>query len=179
MKRLLLITISVALLTSCSGGEETIGFLRQNLGAFSIDIPETWRKVNQENYGNTIPPETVVLYLNKIEGDDFIQNVNIVKESLNTDANGLEYAKANMLLGSKAIIDYRAVSREEGAINGMQTVLHVFRARNLSTDPLRYYTQAYFVQDRVGYTATCIAKDEDLAQQQLCEQIVKSFRFGS
>lgn len=179
MKRFLLATLTVLVLTSCSGGEQATPLLRQNLGAFSLDIPETWRRVNQENYGNTIPPETVVLYLNKIEGDDFIQNINVVKESLNTDANSLEYAKANMLLGSKAIIDYRPVSREEVTINSLPSVYHIFRARNLSTDPLRYYAQSYFVQDRVGYTITCIAKDEDLLQQQTCEQVVKSFQLTS
>jgi hypothetical protein len=173
------VTFSILSLASCSGAEETIGLLRQNLGTFSVDVPETWRRVNQENYGNTIPPETAVLYLNKIEGDDFIQNLNVVKESLNTDANSLEYAKANMLLGSKAIIDYRPVSREELMIGGISSVYHIFRARNLSTDPLRYYAQAYFVQDRIGYTVTCIAKDEDLVQQQTCEQVVKSFQFTS
>ena len=94
------------------------------------------------------------------EGSDFIQNANVVKESLNTNASSLEYAKANILLGSKAITDYRRLLDEEAEVHGVKTVHHVFRARNSTTEPLLQYSQTYFSRDRVGYSVTCVSKDE-------------------
>lgn len=181
-KHLIILAALIALpvLSACSdegGAADAVGFLQQNFKEFSINIPENWRRINPDNFANTIPEGTMAIFLSPTTTADFIQNTNIVQESLNTDATSLEYAKANMLLGSKAIVDYRPVSGEEVEINNVKTVFHVFRARNVSTDPLRYYTQSYFVQDRVGYTVTCIAQDEEVAQQQSCETMVKSFGF--
>jgi|CXWL01.1.fsa_nt_gi hypothetical protein len=176
--RFIILSLCLTLLVSaCGGSADPLQYLQQSFQTFSVDVPATWQKVPQENFANTVPEETVGLFLNKVAGDDFIQNVNIVKESLNTDATSLEYAKANMLLGSKAIVDYRPISSLETDVNGLKTVYHLFRARNASTDPLRYYAQTYFANNRLGYTVTCIAKDEDQIQQQTCETVVKSFRF--
>jgi len=182
MKKSLAIALlsSTFLLTSCGGNGEVpvADTLEQNFETFSINIPGNWRRVNQDNFANTIPKGTSVIFLSPSQGGEFLQNVNIVQESLNTDASSLEYGKANLILGSKAIIDYRPVSTEESNIQGIKTVFHTFRARNVSTDPLRSYAQSYFARDRVGYTVTCIAQDESIDQQQTCETIIKSFRFS-
>lgn len=159
------------------GAEGTAASTRQVFKNFSIGIPGDWKKVPSDDFANTIPEGTVSLFFKKTDGDDFIQNMNVFKESINTDATSLEYAKANLLLGSKALLDYRPVSTEEALINDVSTVMHVFRARNATTDPLRHYSQTYFAQDKIGYTVTCISKEDDLIQQQLCDSIVKSFLF--
>lgn len=175
---LLSIILTSGLLTGCFGsGSDTqeTSLLIQEYQNFQISIPSSWRKIYQEDFANTIPDETVALFVNRVEGDDFIQNTNVVKESLNTDATSLEYAKANVLLASKALVDYRPVSSSEASISGVETVVHSFRARNATTEPLRYYTQSYFTRDKIGYTVTCVAKDEDLAQQQNCDSIIRSF----
>jgi hypothetical protein len=183
MKKILIVLAfaSSFLLTSCGGNGETatVDSLQQQFDDFSINVPGNWRRINPDSFANTIPNGTAVIFMSPSQGADFFQNVNVVQESLNTDATSLEYAKANMLLGSKAIIDYRPVSTEEVQIGTEKSVYHVFRARNVSTDPLRFYSQSYFARDRVGYTVTCIAQDEDLAQQQVCESVVKSFSFSS
>jgi len=175
----LVISLSL-LLSACDGEGETpsVESVQQSFQHFYINVPGNWRRINPENFANTIPTGTIVIFLGPSQAD-FYQNINIVQESLNTDATSLEYAKANMILGSKAIIDYRPVSTEEVDIAGVRTVYHVFRARNVSTDPLRFYAQSYFARDRVGYTVTCIAQDEDIAQQQICESVLKSFQFSS
>jgi len=149
---------------------------RQVFQNFTLDISDDWRKVPQENFSNTIPNEAVAMLIKRVEGDDFIQNLNVVKESINTDALSLEYAKANILLGSKAIIDYRPLSTREVKIGDIETTLHLFRARNSGTDPIRHFVQAYFARDRIAYTVTCISKDDDTDQQAVCEQMVRSFR---
>ena len=169
------------LLTGCSGNntgtDVQAEMTRQTFKNFTLDVPGDWRKVSEENYANTLPQETVALFLKKVEGQDFIQNVNVIKESINTDASSLEYAKANMLLGSKALLEYRVLSQEELTIHAVPTVLHLFRARNSATDPLRYFAQSYFARDNLGYTVTCIAQEENIAEQTTCESIVKSFQF--
>lgn len=167
-------------LSACSteGEAPIVDTVQQTFQNFNLHVPGNWRRINPENFANTIPTGTVVIFLGPSQAD-FYQNINIVQESLNTDATSLEYAKANMILGSKAIIDYRPVSTEEVEINGVRTVYHLFRARNVSTDPLRFYAQSYFARDRVGYTVTCIAQDEDIAQQQTCESVLRSFQFSS
>lgn len=183
MKRFIVVVVIslVSLqLTGCFGGdddEQEAGIVRQEFQNFSLDIPGDWRKILREDFANTIPEETVSLFLKKIQGVDFIQNANVVKESINTDATSLEYAKANLLLGSRALIDYRPISTEEAVINNVATVMHQFRARNATTEPLRHYTQGYFTRDKIGYTITCISTEEDLLQQQSCSSIVNSFRF--
>jgi hypothetical protein len=171
--------VMVLFLSSCSGGDgdESAETTRQGFKTFSIAIPNDWRRINKENFANTIPEDTVVIYLKQVEGSDFIQNANVVKESLNTNASSLEYAKANLLLGSKAITDYRRISAEEAEVHGVKTVFHVFRARNSTTEPLLQYAQTYFARDRIGYSITCVSKDDDAVQQSSCEQIVKSFKF--
>lgn len=184
MKNLVLravLIVSLVLLSACSGNGEEGGdsaeTIRQSFKTFSIAVPGDFRRINQENFANTIPADTVVIYLKEGDVSDFIQNANVVKESLNTNASSLEYAKANLLLGSKAVTDYRRVSSEEAEVHGVKTVFHVFRARNSTTEPLLQYSQTYFARDRVGYTVTCVSKDDDPIQQSSCEQIVKSFRF--
>ena len=183
MKRsvvLVVILITSVLTTGCFGGgegEADVGFSQQAFQNFTISVPENWRKIFSEDFANTVPEETVALFVNKVEGNDFIQNLNVIKESLNTDASSLEYAKANLLLGSKALVDYRPIATAEATVGEVSTVLHQFRARNATTEPLRHYTQSYFSRDRVGYTVTCIAEDEDAVQQQLCSTVVQSFRF--
>lgn len=176
-----MLMVSFLLLSACSGNGEEAGdsaeMIRQSFKTFSIAVPGDFRRINQGNFANTIPEDTVVIYLKDAGATDFIQNANVVKESLNTNASSLEYAKANILLGSKAVTDYRRVSSEEVEAHGVKTVFHVFRARNSTTEPLLQYSQTYFSRDRVGYTVTCVSQDDNPIQQASCEQIVKSFRF--
>ena len=183
MKKLpsfLLTLVTLSLLTACGSASSTPQSTAQQLYAFktfSLAVPDDWRKISKEDFSNTIPEETAAIFLKKIDGSDFIQNANVVKESLNTDATGLEYAKANLLLGSKAITDYRPSSSQEIDVGGIKTVLHLFQARSASAEPLLNYSQTYFAQDRLGYTVTCISKPDDAVQLQICDSIVKSFRF--
>ncbi len=180
--KILLGLMLLPLLIGCTGSGDELeqaGLIHQSFQNFSVSIPSDWRKIFSDDFANTLPKETVALFLKKIDGDDFIQNTNVVKESLNTDATSLEYAKANVLLGSKALVDYRSVSSEEVQLADVQTVVHVFRARNATTEPLRHYTQGYFSRDKLGYTITCVSKDDDQVQQQNCDTIVKSFRFAN
>ena len=171
----------LSLLSGCSGssgGTETQAEMtRQTFKNFTLDVPGDWRKVSANNFANTLPQETTALFLKKVEGQDFIQNVNVISESINTDASSLEYAKANILLGSKALIEYRVLSQEEVTVHAVPTVLHLFRARNSATDPLRYFAQSYFSRDNLGYTVTCIAQEDNTVEQATCESIVKSFQF--
>jgi hypothetical protein len=179
ISQLLILTLFSTFITGCfSGGDDTqqAGLLQQSFKNFTISIPSDWRKIFSDDFANTLPEETVALFLNKLDGDDFIQNTNVVKESLNTDATSLEYAKANVLLGSKALVDYRSVSTEEAQLGDLETVIHIFRARNATTEALRHYTQGYFTRDKIGFTITCVAKDDDQIQQQNCDVIVRSFR---
>lgn len=180
MKKFSFLVATLLLLTACSTGSSSSStetpVTRQSFKSFTIDIPDTFRKVNKEDFANTIPDQTVALFVERNPVGDFIQNVNVVKESLNTDASSLEYAKANVLLGTKTIAQYRLLSQEEVTINGIKTVLHLFQARNTPSEPYRQYYQAYFAQDRVGYTATCIAKDDDTVSQGKCTTMLKSFR---
>ncbi len=167
-------------LSACKSSGQTTGsqnVVAQSFKTFSVQTPDDWRRVNKENFANTIPEETVVLFLKPVDSTGFISNANVVKESLNADVSSLEYAKANMLLGSRAITDYRAVSSAELDVNGAKTVFHVFQARSSTAEPLLHYEQTYFAQDRLGYTLTCVTREEDAVTQAQCEQMVKSFRF--
>ncbi|MDP3975400.1 MAG: hypothetical protein Q8P95_00625 [bacterium] len=183
MKRpafLAIFAIALSVTVACGEADTTEeqGLSRQAFKSFSIDIPGSWRKIPQESFANTIPTETVAIFVRKVEGDDFIQNANVVVEAINTDASSLEYAKANILLGSKAIIDYRPLSTEEVVVGGVKTAFHLFRARSSGTDPLRHFSQSYFARDKMAYTVTCIAKEEDEPQQLACAGLVKSFQFS-
>jgi hypothetical protein len=144
--------------------------------SFEIGIPGDWSKIERERWANTIPEETVAVFAKKDESG-FIRNVNVLKERLGTDASSIEYAKANELLGSKALFDYRKVEGGEVEIGGERTVLHLFNARNSSTDRLHFFTQAYFMKDSSGYTVTCIAENGESEAVDQCDSVVRSFKF--
>ena len=173
-----ILTFSI-ILTGCfggsgteSGGERSL----QTIEDISIQIPLQWNKILKEDFANTIPKETIAIFVNKTEESDFIQNVNIVKESLNTDASSIEYAKANIILGSKALVDYRNIGSEEIELSNKKTVLHSFRARSSTTEPMRFYEQSYLSNNNIGYTITCISEDENTDQQTVCSEIIKSIQ---
>ncbi len=172
---LLAVTLSACRSSGPTQGSQNLTL--QTFKSFSVQVPEDWRRVNKENFANTIPEETVVLFLKPVDSTGFISNANVVKESLNADVSSLEYAKANILLGSRAITDYRQVSNAEADVGAVKSVFHVFQARSSAAEPLLHYEQTYFAQDRIGYTVTCVAREDDAATQVQCESVVKSFRF--
>jgi hypothetical protein len=178
-----IIFLLVSGLSGCSRGSSSDssvlvveGLTDKEFQTFTVSAPEGWNLISKDQWANTIPDGTVAVFGKKLKSG-FIRNLNVVKEVMNTDASSLEYAKANILLGSRALMDYRHLKSEERVIGGQNTSFHQFLARNSSTDRLHHFTQAYFMQDSVGYTVTCIAVDEgDVNGIATCEGVVMSFR---
>lgn len=178
MKKIVLLSaVALFFVAGCSreDGGVQVGLVERTFTTFSIGIPGGWTKVEKEHWANTVPEETVAVFLFQQE-NGFIRNANVFKEQLNSTATSIEYAKANVLLGSKALFDYRRVSAEEEEIGGERTVVHEFEARNSSIDRSHRFTQAYFMKEGVGYTVTCIAEGAESDGVVECGSVVRSFR---
>ena len=77
----------------------------------------------------------------------------------------------------KLLPEYTEFMSTEGDINGQQTILHTFRARNTVTDDLLHFTQSYFVKENVGYTVTCVLPENTLEEERsICLQAINSFK---
>ena len=169
--------LGLALVSGCSRSVVSTdpNFVQRTFTTFEIGVPGDWSKVEKEDWANTVPNETVAVFVFR-EESGFIRNLNVYKEQLNSTASSIEYAKANVLLGSKALFDYGRVSAEEEEIGGERTVFHVFEARNSALDKVHLFTQAYFMKDGAGYTVTCIAQDKASDAVAQCAAVVRSFR---
>jgi len=173
----------VVVLTSLSGclgfgeDETASGFSLKKFSTFQVEVPKDWRNIDKKEFSSIVPEETVAVFASSAR-DGFIKNLNILKENINTEASSNSYAKANILIGGKSLIDYAKIEEEHINIGGEDTVLHVFRARNSSTDKLLNFIQTYLTRGKIGYTITCVlpenASDEEIP---VCKKAVSSFNF--
>jgi hypothetical protein len=173
----LVITLSFTV-TGCFSKSSTVSgsdLVDRTFSTFVVGVPGGWQKIEKEQWANTIPADTAAIFAFKQE-NGFIRNLNVVKEGLNADATSIEYAKANVLLGSKALFDYRPLGKEELEVAGERTIFHTFLARNSSTEKAHHFSQLYFMKDGKGYTVTCIAEDASSDGVGQCEDVVMSFR---
>ena len=182
MKKITFIILTL-LVTGCfGGGDESTdasttmaGWQKQEFSTFVVQVPPGWNSVDKSKLSTSIPKGTVVVYASGLE-DGFIKNMNILKETLNTEATSKEYAEANITLAKQTLPDYRQTAVEEIDIAGLKTILHTFQARNNVTDSLIHFTQSYFVKDEVGYTVTCVMPEDALeADRSICREAVMSF----
>lgn len=182
MKKIAALSFLFVFLTGCFGGDVTddqvqvaAGWQRQEFSTFVVQVPPGWNRVDKSKLSTSIPAGTVVVYATELESG-FIKNMNVVKETLNTDATPKEYARANITLAKQTLPQYNVVSEEEVDIYGQKTLLHVFQARNAVTDNLIYFTQGYFAKDKTGYTVTCVMPDgASKDNMDMCRKVVLSF----
>ena len=183
MKKITFVILAL-LVTGCFGGSdetagtttEIPGWQKQEFSTFVVQVPPAWNRVDKSKLSTSIPKGTVVVYASELE-NGFVKNMNILKETLNTEATSKEYARANVNLAKQALPEYRETSIEEVDIKGVKTLLHKFQARNSATDDLIHFAQGYFVKDEVGYTVTCVVPEGALeAERALCGEVVMSFQ---
>ncbi len=183
MKKITFVVLAL-LVTGCFGGSDESaestttmpGCQKQEFSTFIVDVPPAWNRIDKSKLSTSIPKGTVVVYASELE-NGFIKNMNILKETLNTEATSKEYARANIALAKQTLPEYRETIVEEVDIKGIKTLLHLFQARNSITDDLIHFTQGYFVKDEVGYTVTCVVPEEALEDERnLCRKAVTSFQ---
>ncbi|MBU1702828.1 hypothetical protein KJ951_00305 [Patescibacteria group bacterium] len=148
---------------------------------FSLNIPTRWEVIDKNDFTSEVPGETVVVIRNNVKNETFTANVNVVKRSLEENADSREYAN---LVGNRqksGLVDYSDIKKEESTIvigdKEVPGYFLVFDARKTSQDQLVRYWQTYAVKDQNAYIVTgASSPGESESTSNIIENIVKSFR---
>lgn len=177
-KKIALLLVVPLSLTGCFGTEPqaTESWQHQEFSSFTLDVPPHWARVDKSKLSTAVPETVVALYVGeKVKGET--KSLNVAKETLNTQATSYDYARANVALIERTLLDYRSGVKEDREINGQKTIFHTYLARNSISDNLLFFVQAYFSKDSTGYLVTCGVPDDALdSDKATCEQAIMSFR---
>lgn len=174
------------LLTGCFGGgdeapsEKTIeGFHLYQTEAFSIQVPDGWETLDGNDFGSSVPANTLAVFRNNVKNPIFVSNTAVLKNALAGEASSLDYAKALRDKLSDQLNSYREVAAEETDIivSGNETPsFFVFaEGRESPEDDLKHFFQFSGVKGSEAYVALgslLSTENEDLHKKM--ETMVKS-----
>ncbi len=173
---ILIISIFI-LLPGCFGGEEDngnndepatppteqISFYRVvDAGEFVIQVPEDWETI--QTFPTNYPENTYVAFRNNVQDNEFIANINIVRNTVELDTETSDYALQMFETVSSQLINFKelATTEHELYVNGqyVKTYLYNFEGSNDPTEPVRQFLQISGVTGTNAYVVTG-AYDED------------------
>lgn len=123
-------------------------------GAFTIGIDPNWRILNESDFYEEVPDETIVAFTTPEAYDGFFINVNIVEEDLPTAVSSTDYARANISLAEQNLTDYEKVQEAQVDLGGVPAMVHIFQARLNPTEKLIRFIQLYVASGTKGYIVT-------------------------
>lgn len=148
---------------------------------FSLNVPSDWEVIDQNDFTEDVPPETLIVFRNNVKNETFTANVNIVRRALQSPVDSLEYANLVNNRQKSGLIDYSETRKETTDIlvgdSTEQTYFTAFEARKSSSDQLIRYFQTYGVSGSSAYIVTgAVSPQENEATIQTVENIVRSFQ---
>lgn len=156
MRRLVPLTVALLLCTACSNRDSGGVTCEQQYwnGSVGTCLPAGWEVLSSETLSRFgVPEETVAAFQRSEARDGQFDTVTVTSEPLAQDLSSLEYAEANILAVS-VLPEYDLDDKNELAVDGQDTLMHVFQARPVADTPLRRYYQVSIVKDQTGYTFT-------------------------
>ncbi|EKD93076.1 MAG: hypothetical protein ACD_28C00252G0002 [uncultured bacterium] len=184
-------TLTIGLLTltllfaGCFGGEDgesdptsptVMEFFRLvESDSFTIQVPEDWE--TRKDFPSGYPQNTVVAFVNNIKENEFIANINIVKNEVPEGTLTQDYALKVMETLSNQLLEFKEIKREETTIKTgnteVKTYFFEFQGTNDTTMTPKRFLQSYAVKGTEAYiiTATYDTKDTELAVDQLRQSI--------
>jgi hypothetical protein len=118
-------------------------------------LPRDWEPVPEEVLREKgVPEETLgAVRLRTSKEGEGGGNVVISREGLESELSSLLYAQGNMRT-VEVLPEYERLELQEVAIDGEETLLHIFAARPIADLPLRRFYQLSLTKELVGYTVT-------------------------
>lgn len=193
MKKILLLLLAPFLLTSCFGGNadetdntepvtppsEQISFYRPvNADNFVIQVPEDWETI--QTFPTNYPENTYVAFRNNIQENDFIANINIVRNSVEEGTNTADYALQVYETIASQLVNFKNLESKEYDLyiegKNVKTYLYKFEGTNDPTQKSREFIQLTGVKGPYAYIVTGAydKNDTELAIDQI-NQSIKTF----
>lgn len=140
-------------------------------GRFSIQAPEGWTKSDTFLMGN----EFTFLKSPEEENDDFLENINVVKENVG-NAGLEEYYEKSLSMMKKGLAGFQEGESGNRTINGIEfkNLKYTHNYNGMLLDVDLYLA----IHNSVGFVITCTAKNGKLSQYQPAfDQALRTFSF--
>lgn len=147
---------------------------------FTMRIPREWDVIEAKDFTADVPPETTMVVRNNVKNEDFTANVNIIRRSLQTTKETLEYAKEVINRQKSGLLNYKETKRDVSKMKiGDKTVdsyVVTFEGKKDAESDLVRFVQTYAVKGNMGYIVTgSYSLKESGDNMNTVEEIVKSF----
>lgn len=181
MKRKIFILIFAALLSGCFGGSDNApneakiieGYKNMGNGEFNIQIPDDWIILGKNDFPDSVSGNIAAAARSNIQNNIFSPNVVIIKNALDAEINGMDYAKAVLQKNKQEIIGYNELKSEE-----FENSLFLYiEGRDESDSEKKRFMQFTLTKGETAYVVTgsfLANEDEGIAKKM--EAIVKSFK---
>lgn len=179
--------IGLFALTGCFGGGDTsedipANFIPYDAPTFSVQIPDNWEIIEPNDFAQSVPSETQVIFKENVKDSIFTPNVNITKSILRSAMSASDFARSSINQSKDSLLNYQEISRDDEynmfvADQIQKTTLVMFEGKNSESDPMLRIIQAYAVKGSDAYTITAAyLKDEGDITVETAKNIVKSFK---
>ncbi|MDP2624567.1 MAG: DcrB-related protein [Candidatus Peregrinibacteria bacterium] len=170
----IIILLGLLILPGCFGsdGEETVdptsveqlAFYRLvEADDFSMQIPEDWETITQ--FTSSYPTNTIVAFRNNNKDNNFLANINIVRNTVEEGTTSADYALETFGAISGQLINYKLHDQQEIDLivenTTTITYLYEFEGTNDPTTEVVQFIQLYAVKGTNGYIITGTYKNDD------------------
>ncbi len=147
---------------------------------FTMRIPREWDVIEAKDFTADVPAETTMVVRNNVKNEDFTANVNVIRRSLQTTKETLEYAKEVINRQKSGLLNYKETKRDVSKMKiGDKTVdsyVVTFEGKKDAESDLVRFVQTYAVKGNMGYIVTgSYSLKESGDNMNTVEEIVKSF----
>lgn len=181
-----LITLTLAALTGCGTSttqqqatpDEKSRII--DTPEYTLRIPREWSVIEPKDFTSDVPQETALVVRNNVKNETFTANVNIIRRSLQTTQETLDYAKEVINRQKTGLLNYKEDKRDVSkmTIGGKQVDSYVVTfegKKDAQSDQLKF-VQTYAVKGTYGYIVTgSYSLQETSDNMNAVETIVKSF----
>jgi len=183
VKKVLLTVLLAGLvlpMAACGGGKNKTYVNTEE--KISMDYPAEWLEVSADEIKNQIDPTgaTIAAFRDIAnQEDNFVPNVNIVKEDLSADLTSDNYAAISITNTAKQMEAYEKLNVYSTKIAGQRTKIHIFKAKANASAQKNKYIQTYLVNNKKGYVITAAMPENfDKNKSNVYEGAVKKIRFN-
>jgi len=156
MRIIATLLLSLALLTSCTGGSTTqLSFKNIEDGRFTMSIFSSWEEVDQADVSTVLRSTEFRMFQNPLRRDGVHSKLTIIAEELANPTTSMSFAESQISKTPLAVLDYIKEQQFETTIGGTPTMVHIYRAKHSSLSPEQLFIQSFVVWEGTeSYTIT-------------------------
>lgn len=146
---------------------------------FLLQVPEKWETLQQ--FPSSYPASTVVAFRNNNKDNEFVANINIVRNEVSEGTSSADYAIETFRIESDQLLNFKKISQTNLDLPMGETTtpsyIFEFEGTNDPTARTRGFIQIYGIKGTIAYivTGTYALSDSELAIDQV-KQAIKTFR---